>query len=220
MRYCKSCRMKIENDIERCPLCGSLTEPTEGASNNDCPNVTDHTAIRYATRAVLLFAIIASVVTVYINIFYAKEVPWSIICVLGSAYLTYSTNFILKTGKNYAFFVLFQVLLVSVIVYVIDLMFKNLGWSINYVIPFLIISGCIALSLLGMIKPVKYKEYLVYLLVLAILGLLPLIAVLCRWTKVAWTSLVCVFYSAATILGMILFTGKRVRAELKKKLHF
>ena len=91
---------------------------------------------------------------------------------------------------------------------------------INYVIPFIIISGSLSVFVFSIVKPFVYKEYMVYLLVIALLGLFPLIFILKAWTKVPWTSAACVVYSTLTVIGMLIFSRRHVNSELKRRLHF
>lgn len=210
----------IENDLERCPLCGSITNKTGSDFNNDYPIVKNNFFNDILTRSLLFLAIALSAVAVLINSYMAVKIPWSIIAIVGAFYLLFSVKFFLNKLKNYGFFILAQVTLVSLVVFAIDYAIGYIGWSVDYVIPFLIISGGLVISVICIIKPLKYKEYLVYLLVLAFMGLLPLILILTGISKVQWGNRACVLYSILTVVALMLFTRRRLKSELRRRLHF
>jgi hypothetical protein len=106
------------------------------------------------------------------------------------------------------------------LIFAIDFLTGNRGWAVDYVVPFLIISGSAAISILSIIQPFKYTEYLIYLLITALLGLIPLAMLISGVAKVFWPNAICVLYSLLTVLGVAFFTGRRFRLEIKKKLHF
>ncbi len=220
MRYCRSCKFNIENDLKKCPLCGTHTEEKDKNYNNDYPKVENRYITDLINQAMLFIAIAISIVSLFVNRYLARSVPWSFIAIIGVFYLLLSSKFILNKGKNYGFFVLTQVVLISIVIFLIDHLIGYNGWSVDYVIPFVIISGSLAISTISIISPFKYKEYIVYLLIIALLGLIPLVLILCGVAKVYWTSAVCVIYSVLTVLAMIIFSRRKLNTELKKRLHF
>lgn len=220
MKYCKSCKIAIENNLTKCPLCGSYTKETDDKYNDDYPIVTTSYLNDIINRAMFFAAIAISVLSLFVNRYLAKSVPWSFIAIVGVFYLLLSSKFIIKKKWNSGFFILSQVFLVSVVVSVIDKLLGNLGWSVDYAIPFIIISGSLSMLIISIVKPYKYKEYIVYLLVIALMGLVPLIFILCDLTRVFWTSALCVIYSVLTVLAMLIFTHRRFNVELIKRLHF
>jgi len=220
MKYCKSCKLEIENNIAQCPLCHSILSEKNEVFNNDYPLIKKDYASGLIKNLILFFMICSSVISVLINIYAENKTSWSFISIIGSVYLYFSTLFFLKKGKNYGLFILTQVLLISLVVFIIDFSLGLNGWSINYVIPFIIISGSLSVFVFSIVKPFVYKEYMVYLLVIALLGLFPLIFILKAWTKVPWTSAACVVYSTLTVIGMLIFSRRHVNSELKRRLHF
>ena len=220
MRHCKSCKLEIENNLTKCPLCGTYTEETSDIYNNDYPKVKISYLYDLINKCILFFAISTSIVSLFVNRYLASSTPWSIIAIVGVFYIYLSARLILKKGKNYGFFIMTQVVFVSVLTFVIDYFLGYLGWSVNYVIPFVIISGSIVITTISIIQPFKYKEYIIYLFIITLLGLIPLILIFSHVAKVYWTNAVCVLYSVLTVIGMLLFTHRRFKTELKRRLHF
>lgn len=220
MKYCKSCKFKIENNIEKCPLCNASLTVKDDIYNNDYPQIQNNYVSQMIKRLLLFCMISISIICVLINTYVAKSVPWCLITIIGSFYLYFSTIFFLKKGKNYGFFILCQVLLLSLVVLAIDFSFDFKGWSLDYVIPFIIISGSLSVFIFSIVRPFIYKEYMIYLIVIALLGLFPLLFILRGWTNVPWTSAACVVYSTLTVIGMFIFSRRRINSELKRRLHF
>ncbi|MEG0614511.1 MAG: DUF6320 domain-containing protein [Oscillospiraceae bacterium] len=220
MKFCRSCKLSIENNLDRCPLCGNITDKTDDKFNDDYPIVKKSFISQIINRAILFLTIAVSIVTIFINLTVSTQYPWSVVAIVGVIYLGITTKFIIEKSHNYGLLSLFHVLLSCAIVAAVDSVFGFAGWSVDYVIPFIIISGSLSISIVSIIKPFKYKEYIVYLLIIAVLGIVPLILYFSGIAKVFWTNAVCVIYSACVVLAMFIFTRRRLNAELKRRLHF
>jgi preprotein translocase subunit SecE len=220
MKYCSGCKLKIENDVSKCPLCGAATADAAGTSNNDYPAAKQSYRAEIASKAMLFIAVASSIICIFINNLVKTPIPWSAISTISAFYIYLTVKFLLKKGKNYSVIIMFQVIFISVLIFAIDFLTGNRGWAVDYVVPFLIISGSAAISILSIIQPFKYTEYLIYLLITALLGLIPLAMLISGVTKVFWPNAICVLYSLLTVLGVAFFTGRRFRLEIKKKLHF
>lgn len=212
--------MNIENDTENCPLCGGFLEKTDDSFNRDYPVVHHSLLLELINRSLLFLAISISIVSLFVNRYLARSTPWCIIAIVGVFYLYFSAKFFLKKQRNYGLFIMTQVILCSIVVFAVDFSVGNKGWAVNYVIPFIIISGSLATSIISIIKPFRFKEYFIYLLIIALLGLIPLILILTGAAAVYWTNAVCVLYSVLTVVAMIIFSRRRLNIELKKRLHF
>ena len=212
--------MNIENDISACPLCGTPLAEVDGRFNNDYPTVKIGYIRELIDNALTFIVVIVAIVALVVDHYFASSVFWSPIVILGTFYICYSVKYFLKKGKNYAPYILFQVILVSAVTALADYSFGHKGWSVDYVIPFLIMSGSILIIIISLIRPNYYREYVTYILINAVLGFIPLIFILRDITHVYWTSWVCVLYSVVAVLGMIFFARRRLKTELKKRLHF
>lgn len=212
--------MKIENDVANCPLCGGFLEKTDDNFNRDYPNVHHSLLLEIIDRSLLFLAIAVSIVTLFVNIYFTARIPWCIIAIAGVFYLYFSAKFFLKRHRNYGLFIMTQVVLCSLVTVIIDFTIGYHGWSVDYVVPFVIISGSLATSIISIIKPFRFKEYFIYLLIIALLGLIPMILILTGVASVYWANAICVLYSVLTVVAMIIFSRRRLNLELKKRLHF
>lgn len=220
MRYCKSCNMKIENNLTHCPLCSCETTVIDDNYNNDYPNIKI-SRISKTLRNIVLFVSIALIIsTISLNIVLESPTPWCIIPCTASIYFYFSTIFFLKKGKNIGLFIFTQVLLTSLVILVIDYVTGFSLWSINYIIPFILIGGCMALEIASFINKFVYKDYIIYLIVIALLGLLPVIFIITGIATIIWTNAVCILYSLLTFIGMFVFSRRRINAEITRRLHF
>ena len=212
--------MKVENDISECPLCDTPLSKVDDSFNNDYPKVKNSYIIELIDNALTFIVATVAIVAFVVDHYVSSNVFWAPIAILGTFYISFSVKYFLKKGKNYAPYILFQVILVSAVTALADYSFGHKGWSVDYVIPFLIICGSLLIIIISLIRPNYYKEYVTYILINAIMGFIPLIFILRDITHVYWTSWVCVLYSAAAVLGMVVFARRRLNTELKKRLHF
>lgn len=220
MRICKSCKVRIENPLPECPLCGARTEDLGGEVNRDYPDPRAGRPPERLRQAVLFAAFAGTLICVLINVLTSLQVLWSVVAGAGIWYLYFSTRFLLRQRKNYGAFTVLQVFLACMLVLAADYALGGEGWSLDYAVPFVIMSGGIALLAVGIVKPTRYREYMIHLLIIAFFGLVPIVLILFQWTHVPWTSAVCVCYSILSVLWMLIFSRRKLKSELKSRLHF
>lgn len=222
MKYCGVCRLNIENTLEHCPLCGAFTEDAEGPSNDDFPVVTTSFMVDVIKHMLLFGAIAGTLICMFINFFVVglETGLWSVIAGVSSFYIYFSCGYLMKKRMNLGVFSVMEVFLVSIVVLVIDFSLGWKGWSIDYVIPFLIISGSMLMVIVSIFRPFRWKEYMIYVLITALMGLIPVVFILTGWTKVPVVSEICVLYSLLTVTAMAIFSRRKLKAELRRRLHF
>lgn len=219
MRYCKTCDVKIENDNPSCPLCHNETETISESFAKGYPSIKISLTYDLIKRLLLFLCTGGSVVCLFINRF-AGEFPWSFICIAAYFYLYFSAKTILRRTLNVPFIVLVQVFLISIVAPIVDFSIGFTGWSVNFVIPFIIISGSITLYVFSKLDLILFNEYIVYLLILAIIGIIPLVLVFTKIVTIKWPSFACILFSFLSILFMIIFFTRKFKNELIKRLHF
>lgn len=219
MNKCNNCKVVIENKLDECPLCSAKTEVISPDYVFSYPEIKKPYIYELINRILMLLAIGGSVVCLFINN-YVGDIPWSFICVGGYFYLYFSAKGVFRKNNNLPLIVLVQITLISVLTVLIDYVIGWNGWSIDFVIPFIIIAGSVLLLVFGFITPTKYNEYIFYIFIITIIGAIPLVTLLFKVVTVKWPSLACFSYSIFTLLFMIIFSWRRFNNELKKRLHF
>jgi len=220
MNKCNSCNVLIENSIEKCPLCNGKTEQISSDYACGYPKVKETFLSDLISQLMLFLMLTGSIACFIINIYVRTGFAWSLIAIAGQLYLYFSIKTIVRKNKNIPVLILAQIVLVAFITLIIDFSVGFSGWSINYVIPFSIVAGSIILSILSFLNTKKYREYIFYIFIIAIIGMIPILALVFKIVTVFWPCVLCVMYSVLTIVFMIMFSARRFKTELEKRLHF
>jgi len=168
------------------------------------------------SRYIFLFLIGLNLIINYIFNFHIIWSPFSIIPLLY-AYLLIKIGF--KSYNEIGKIVVNNVVMLSIITIIIDNFLGFIGWSVNYVIPFLILAGIIALFLFICIRPILFVIYVVYLTVIASFGLTLIIFLVTNIITVKLPSIITIFISIMAIIAMVLFGDRGVKNELIKRFH-
>lgn len=219
MNKCRSCNITIENNLNTCPLCGKKADKISDEYYNGYPEIKKTYLYDLISQLMLFLMITGSVTCLVLDFMIKTKYMWSLIAIAGQVYLYFSTKHILKKNNNISVLIMVQLVLVTIVVTIIDFSLGFDGWSVNFVIPFSIVGSSIILNVLSIFMPKKYKEYIFYIFIIAIIGIVPLVALLTDFVTVKWPSLVCVLYSLFTIVFMLLFSRRRFKTELIKRLH-
>ncbi len=115
---------------------------------------------------------------------------------------------------------LFQMLGIMGICLAYDFVFGCTGWSVEYVLPVVLVAGLVYIDLYAYIHKSKWRDNVVYALVFVALGILPLIFYFTGVTRALTPMALCTFASGVTVLGLLRFAVRRFAAEMKKRLHF
>ena len=219
MKRCSKCRMNIENRLARCPLCGETLEPLDSAFVQEyCRN---RSLRRYMLAVKIIFFVQVMVVTgmLLLNLLTGFQWLWALAVICCTVYLGVSAITAIRSSRNIGMLTLVQTLGISLVTFVIDYSFGHYGWSLNYVIPFLLIFSSLFLTFLIVLRPMGLRDYIIYQFVIAAMGLAPVLMVLLGWVDVIWPSVACAFYSAMVFLGMFLFASRKTKHEMKKRFH-
>lgn len=224
MTRCSKCGVMVDSQHKNCPLC-SKPLSNAGESITQYPSYLDlYSRVRnFTIEKLFLFLTISTIViTITINLLTLQinSSPWSAVvtALLLYAWVAVRNTFISKThsgGKT-----LFQFLSLSVLLLILDICGGFSKWSTNYVIPFLSLAATFIITLMAIAKKSLWHEYIGYLLATFFISLCPLLFFAFRLSTVLWTSVVSIIYSLLTIVGLIIFSDRNFKEEMKKRFYF
>jgi hypothetical protein len=222
MRICKSCKVKVESNNNICPLCKTvLTDYDEKVVENIYPTIKINIhKYNIITRLFLFLSILGAVVTVIINYATYNGLLWSVISI---AFILYSWSIIsnaIKNNINIVSKIFVQTICISALTIIIDNTIGYTGWSVNYVVPELIITANITALILIIINRMNWYNYVLYQIAIAILGFIPVILFFCGIIHEPWATTISVVVSFMVLCGTFIFSDKNVKSELKRRLHF
>lgn len=232
MKYCRKCSISVNTGSKFCPLCSSelaLNKPgkTEKGTadsiyvNNEIyPQPDSSKKYNFVFRLFLFLSVAAVSTCLLVNILYYSGMLWSLV-VFGAIQLLWAAIvYPLMVKRNMGHMITVDAISVCILLVIIQTTTRTQGWSLDYVIPFLFIAATTAISLIIMIRRMKWREYAMYQFIMMVLGLLPVISAVSGLTRTMWPSIFSAFYSFLTFMGMFIFADKKYKNELIKRFHF
>ena len=114
---------------------------------------------------------------------------------------------------------IWQLLLISVIAILWDRFTGWRGWSVDFILPFGVLSVQFSVPVIARVNRLKREEYLFYLAQACIAGLIPMILAWTGVVKFVYPSVICAGISILTLAALFIFCKKDTLREFHKKLR-
>ena len=219
MSKCRQCNIEVLDETQRCPLCGSVLEPT-GEVENMYPNIRLKSRKLVFISRLYLFCAIAIEIFL-INLCMLSDVQ-SLVYIISGLVLLFGyiviRYAILGTSGYIAKTVVLTIIAVIMLV-AIDFSVGYNGWSVNYAFPagiLLIDAGTLVLM------AVNNKNWQSYIMLQIFMVLCSIMAIILNFVHIVTNpivSIVALNVSVILLLGTIIIGGRRSRVELKRRFH-
>jgi hypothetical protein len=214
------CGVTVNNPRKYCPLCqGELTGEIV-AEKETFPEIpTVYSQYRLFFRLLIFLSIIGGAAALIVNLIFRQTGLWSVI-VLAAIFYTWVTLITaVQRRSRISKKILYQVVVLSILLFAIDRANGYKGWAINYVIPAVHVSALLSMAIIAFIRMPDFREYLLHIIIMAVLGLAPLLIVMFGWAGVLWPSLSCTVISVVALVAIIVFGTVETKDELEKRFH-
>ncbi|EMS71688.1 DUF6320 domain-containing protein [Ruminiclostridium cellobioparum] len=222
MNKCKHCGVFIE-DEKRCPLCSrNIGEAGEGAKNVWYPSYGKTETVpqlNFAGKVFFFISIAVMSICILINILSGIGNPWSLFVIFPVLYLQLLINNTILSKIRAGTKIILQVMGTSCFLFFIDLLSGFYRWSVNIVIPFLLIAGTFLITVIVIKRKMLWNEYVGYIIAMIFLGFLPVFLYLTGVADEIWASAVSALYSFLTTIGMLVFANKKFKKEMTRRFH-
>ncbi|MCX4296123.1 MAG: DUF6320 domain-containing protein [Lachnospiraceae bacterium] len=219
MSKCRQCNIEVLDETQRCPLCGSVLEPTVEVENM-YPNIRLKSRKLVFISRLYLFCAIAIEIFL-INLCMLSDVQ-SLVYIISGLVLLFGyiviRYAILGTSGYIAKTVVLTIIAVIMLV-AIDFSVGYNGWSVNYAFPagiLLIDAGTLVLM------AVNNKNWQSYIMLQIFMVLCSIMAIILNFVHIVTNpivSIVALNVSVILLLGTIIIGGRRSRVELKRRFH-
>lgn len=240
MKICRECKVSVNRNLERCPLCGSHLEDEpcnepfyehygrEIEPHVSYPKLTVRSDDQYnflrKKSFVLIFAVVA--ICVLINLLLTKESLWSgyVVCAGATAYLCVITSLV-RRRRFYS--------LIAVCSLVIPLAFVGFdmvhsfdttggtgafGVSFSYLIPAFLLGSLLLCDVLIFWERSAYKYYRLSLILVSLLAVVPqVLDWIFAFPYPNWFTLAVFFFSLLNGAVVCIVYWKQIKQELKNK---
>lgn len=228
MKHCRKCALTVNTTYDYCPLCVSqLTNEQNELSREDTvtaediyPSYKEEIKYNFALRLTVFVSIVGASASLLINLLFYEGMLWSLLVAGGIGFFWAALIYPIAVRKNIGHHITIDAVAACIFFVVAQFVIGTKGWSLDYVVPFLFIAATTFISLVILIRRMKWREYATYQFITIILGALPIISVIAQLVTTAWPSIVSAFYSFVTLIGMLIFADKKYKNELIKRFHF
>lgn len=219
MLYCRKCKVNIKGDRCFCPLCGGgLTgEPEEEAY----PPIAPMGVNRGRLIQTISFCAICTIVIGFICYLILRFSFWWFLfgaAAIGGLWVTVLFAVLFRSHIFKA--VTIEFFLISGFLVLADLATGWYRWSLDYAIPCACLASMFSMMLIAKFLKIPASEHLTYFALDAIYGIVPIVFIFTGVLNFIIPSAICVGVSLISIAALLLFEGKNMKYELKKRLHF
>jgi len=220
---CVSCKVSVYPQHCNCPLCGKSFDASAQSETSYPQYIFNRDKYGFTINKLLLFiSIVVCAISIFINAFTLDKnlAPWSeIVCAsVITLWLIIRNAFEKRNGFGKK--VLYVYGIVSLFLIVLDIYSGFYKWSTTYAVPFMTVAVAFIFTVMAVINRINYIEYLGVLIALFFVSFCPVIIFLFSLATQMWTSFIAILYCLLTIIGLIIFSGRSFKQELKKRFHF
>lgn len=221
MNRCTECEIVTAENT--CPLCHQVLSEDFGKEENRAYPVYDQQ--EYKTRArisrlAIIGGILATLICFLVNLIVMPHFLWVFYVAVAVFYLLVSLNHTILSASHLGGKITAQVISLTILLLVIDGMSGSVQWSVNYVVPFVIIAGILLISIIMIKVRMNWTGYISFLLMMIGFGFLPLILYLSGIADVLWPSISAASFGVATFIVMLLVANQSVMTQLSRRFHF
>ncbi|MGX6977865.1 DUF6320 domain-containing protein [Vagococcus elongatus] len=225
MTKCIRCQVDVADNHLNCPLCGiKLRESIKDThvSYPEYPQIAKRKKLlvkvwTFVTISIIVFSLAINALT-----WKVKPIGWSPILSIAVFYIwflgqdlyqKFNINLVAKTLWN-------NYLILTVFFLIVDNVTGYGKWSLNFVIPFLGIATGFIMTLWSVKNKSMWRDDIGYILLILGVNVLPFILFLLKAVDVLWPSIASLLYGVMTVVGIFIFSGRRLLYELQKRFHF
>lgn len=224
MKYCDRCKVWVNAPRRHCPLCKGVLadDPHDDVKEEETfPSVPSlYKKYNMFFRVLIFISVCIATAAVSINLLLPETGFWCWMILLGEGGFWVAVATAARRRTSISKRIIWQMVVLSLLTVAVDGLTGWHGWSVDYVVPLVLLFTTICIIVMEMfILSHKVEEYVVYLLVSCGFGLVPLAFALTGLAKVRWPSMLCAASSVITIAAVVLFAGKDTQQEMKKRLH-
>ncbi|WP_040198252.1 DUF6320 domain-containing protein [Candidatus Soleaferrea massiliensis] len=220
MKHCEKCGVDVAGARASCPLCqGALS-----GDSDDRPETFPYVPTIYKQhgmflKILILCSVIISVTALAVNLMLPGSGWWSLFIVAGVGCVWISLAVAVRKRRNIPKNMLYQVVVLSALAVLWDLLTNWHGWSLDYVVPFLCIAAMTVLSVIAKVTRLHIEDLMIYFVIVALFGIVPIIFFFTGCLSVIYPSIICVASSVISLGALLVFEGENMLLELKRRLH-
>lgn len=220
MKYCSKCQMKVQNQLNNCPLCGQSLESVEFEIERDYPEQFTKKR-RFSIRKFIIFLAMVIISFSFISgIFQDFQWNWVFIITAATLYLTISAILGSRVKRNIGPNILTQVIGISALSIIIDYFLGYSGWSLEIIFPLGLMAGTTIITVMILLNSKRFTDLVIYQLMFGLMGIVILAMIYFQVILFRQIAIIGSYYTIITCVGLFFFADRQMIHELKKKFHY
>lgn len=220
MKYCSKCQMKVQNQLNNCPLCGQSLESVEFEIERDYPEQFAKKR-RFSIRKFIIFLAMVIISFSFISgIFQDFQWNWVLIITASTLYVTISAILGSRVKRNIGPNILTQVIGISALSMIIDYFLGYSGWSLDIIFPLDLMAGTTIITVMILLNPKRFTDLVIYQLMFGLMGIVILAMIYFQVIIFRQIAIIGSYYTIITCVGLFFFADRQMIHELKKKFHY
>ena len=220
MKYCSKCQMKVQNQLNNCPLCGQSLESVEFEIERDYPEQFAKKR-RFSIRKSIIFLAMMIISFSFISgIFQDFQWNWVLIITASTLYVTISAILGSRVKRNIGPNILTQVIGISALSIIIDYFLGYSGWSLDIIFPLDLMAGTTIITVMILLNPKRFTDLVIYQLMFGLMGIVILAMIYFQVILFRQIAIIGSYYTIITCVGLFFFADRQMIHELKKKFHY
>ena len=220
MSKCRQCQVIVRDDTQICPLRNCVLD-TDDQVENKYPDIwAKNHVLKLLIRIYLFVAIVTEGVLVALNYIYFDGLYWSVIVgvILAYIYMTlaYTVSY---SSAGYRRKIIVGVAGAVLLLFVVDHVLGNSGWSMNYVFPAALMAVDVTVLFLIIFNRRNWQSYLSFEIAMIFFSLIPVILSWEGVIQVRQLSYMALAAAVCMFLGTVIIGGRRATTELKRRFH-
>lgn len=220
MKRCPNC--DVLTGQETCPLCYTRILDLDAEEGTGWYPDYDREVHRIRSRIsklAIFTGILAVLACLAINIIFMPQFLWVFYVAVAVFYAVVSLNHTILSASHLGGKITAQVISLTILLLVIDAMSGSIQWSVDYVVPFLIIAGILVMSIIILKVRLRWGGYISSLLMMIGFGFLPMLFYLTGIATVLWPSVVAALFAVTTFCSILLFANQAFMTQLSRRFH-
>ncbi|MEG2564578.1 MAG: DUF6320 domain-containing protein, partial [Bacilli bacterium] len=218
--YCEYCHVTVTDNLQKCPLCQNKLTKQKKIQTSSFPQIpTILKQYNLLFKSLSFLSVITCLISLFINYIVSPKLWWSIFVILGviSAWITVITT--IKKRHNLSHSVFYQTITIIGLTITWDILTGWHSWSIDYILPIITIIAIVTSTTINKVMKLKPENTLIYFMLICLLGITSLILLLFNCLTTNYPSIICTIVTTIAISALVIFEGKTLLEELKKRLH-
>ncbi len=219
MKTCPYCKTSVGGDTDKCPLCQSRLMGSDGDAYFP---VRDTLKFRSFLYKLQLFIVWALVITgLGLDFLYDIRIPgfadlhWSLIIFMWLMVFEFVIIKQFKPGMTSARTVTVMVIVILAMLLVTAYFFNFMWLARDWIVPIVITGTMIANFVLAMVD--RHGNAMAYMLTGLFFGLLPCLVLYLRYRTMPITWKICTMVGIVLFAGAVIFKGRLVASEIRKR---